>query len=569
MKPRTVDSAQQHSARDSMRFAGRLVAPHRARLAGIAGVLLVEAGAGLALPLLAGRIVDRLADGLGVPAGLGLLLAALLLVQFGARIAGRLGAARIGDEMLIDLRLRTFEHLQSLPVGVHDRRKRGDLLSLLTTDAQALSQFLSNALPGLLPAVLTLAGAMAVLAWMRPVLALLIVLGVGLATIGLKFWMRSIRRRARAWFDAQSETVDVAEQAIELLPLIKAEAREARQSALFRDRAAATLERARDLRSAMVPLQPTLQLVSLAGIVVLLWLGAGPGSAVPAGPGELVTLLLYGVLIARPMATVAELHGRWNSARAALARILEVLALRPEGTGGRKRPPERLRDGIAFRGITFAYGEGRPVFDGFDLEIGAGERIALTGPNGSGKSTLIALLLRFHAPQRGRIEIDGTPLEAFSLPHLRRAIALVPQRVWLFQGSIAENIRLAWPDAPDERVREAARLAGAESFIRRLPDGWNTMLGPRGSRISGGQQQRLALARALLRPTPVLVLDEATSMFDDPGEADLVERIGPAIAERTMLMVTHRPRLLALADRVIRLQDPATDSAGDARSDES
>lgn len=541
------------NATGALAFGRELVVPYRARLAGLTAVLLVETGASLSLPWLGGRLAQLLIDGTrdGLYA-LGGLTLGVLLVQLGSRLVGRLGTARIGDELLLDLRRRTFAHLLKLPLAHHEQRKRGDQLSLLTTDAQTLAGFLSGALPGLLPMLLTLTGALAMLAWLRPWLGLVIVVAVGAGVVVMKFWMRSVRRRARAWFDAQSETVDVAEQAIELLPMIKAEASESRQEALYRERAGSALERALELRHAYAPMQPVVQLAATAGILGLLLLAAGPVSAQPAAPSELVTLLLYGVIVARPLAGLADMAGRWNSARGALARITETLDRTPEPAGGTLHPPRRLTRGIRFEQVTFGYGE-RAVLRDFELEIRPGERLAITGPNGSGKSTLIWLLMRFYAPQAGRIVLDGHSLADYALGALRRSVALVPQRVWLFHGSVADNIRLGWPDAPMARVREAARLAGAEDFVLEMESGYDTLLGPRGSRISGGQQQRLALARALLRDTPVVVLDEATSMFDDAGEEALRRRLETALDDRTLLMITHRPRLLELADRVIEL----------------
>ena len=547
-----------------LRFSLALVRPWRWLLAGLAVVLLIETAAALTLPLLGGRFAGALIDDGEVSRlpWIGAAIVAVLLLQLGMRIVGQLGMARIGDEILLDLRQRTFDHLQRLPIRHHDHAKRGDTLSLLTTDAQTISSFLSSALPGLLPMLLTVIGALGALAWMRPGLAALIALVIVPGVVGLRLWMRAINRRARDWFDTQSQTVSVAEQGIELLPVIKAEAREQDQLDLYRQSAVEALGKARALRRMLTPLQPIIQLSALTGIIALLLLAAGPWSAQPAAAEELVTLLLYGVLVARPLSNLASLAGRASSTRGALSRILETLSLETEPSNGTKHPPKRLEHGIRFENVTFGYDPDRPVLRDFDLTIGAGERIALTGPNGAGKTTLIWLLMRFYRPDAGRITLDGVDLAEFDLQALRRAVALVPQKVWLFHGTIADNIRLGAPEADMNRVRQAALLAGAADFIEKMDAGYGSELGPRGARISGGQQQRLALARALLRPTPILVLDEPTAMFDEEGERGLVERIQPAIQDRTVIMITHRPALLELADRRIEFPGNST-SAGD------
>ncbi|GAB4177847.1 MAG: ABC transporter ATP-binding protein [Wenzhouxiangellaceae bacterium] len=546
------------AARASWRFGLALVRPHRVALILIALVALLDTVASLLLPLVAGSLTEHLlAAERGALARLVAIAAILLLLQHAARIGSRLGIARIGDEILLELRRRCFEHMQRLPMSVLEQRKRGDLLSLLTTDAQTLAGFFSGALPSALPLALTLAGGLALIAWLHPALAGIIVVTVGLAVVAMKFWMRAIHRRARTWFDAQSATVDLAEQALELAPVIRAAAREDRQMALYQDSAVTALKEARRLRRIYAPLEPTIQLAATLGVMGVVLLAAGPTASRPITPGELVTLLLYAAVIARPLAGLAELAAQWFRTRGALARLLELLHTPTETDSGRRRPPRRLLRGIHFEQLRFGYDPARPVLDAFDLHIPAGSRLALTGPNGAGKSTLIYLLLRFYQPQAGRITLDGTPIDQFDLRALRRAIALVPQRTWLFQGTIADNIRLDWPDADLAQIRDAAHRALADEFIEQLPDGYQTLLGARGSGLSGGQQQRLALARALLSPTPILVLDEATSMFDEVGEARMIERLEPALAGRTVIMITHRPRLLELADRIVPVAGPA------------
>jgi ABC-type multidrug transport system fused ATPase/permease subunit len=212
-----------------------------------------------------------------------------------------------------------------------------------------------------------------------------------------------------------------------------------------------------------------------------------------------------------------------------------------------------VRGEIVFEGVDFAYPGRPPLLQGFDLRIAAGETVALTGPNGAGKSTLVHLLLRLLEPQAGRIAIDGVEVRDIRLSALRGGVGLVAQQVMLFNASVHDNIAYGCADATPAEVEAAARAARAHDFVAALPQGYATVVGDQGVRLSGGQKQRIALARALLKDPPILVLDEATAMFDPQGEAEFIAECHEVLQQRTVILITHRPASLALADRILRL----------------
>ena len=538
------------------RFLLRRAAPYRRQIAQISVLSLAGSLAMLAIPWLAGQLLGGVvADAvMDLPLIAGLLITALVMTSL-LNIVAAIISARTSGRVLADLRLEAYAHVQCLPMGFHDRSKQGDLLALMTYEVNNLSTFLTGTLAGLPAMVVTAAGAIILLFAIDPMLALFIPVLVPVFTIALKLVgrrQRALAARARA---ADAALMTAAEEDLEMLAAIKAFAVEDRQrrnyAQLTEDVRALTF--AQDRISAM--LGPAIALVSgVAAIILILILGEelvldGKGA------GELFAFLLYAALLTRPVGALADFYGRLQWARGTLERLERVLAEPIEAGYRHGETGARSTGRIAFEQVSFAY----PGRDGplrhIDLVIAPGEIVALTGQNGAGKSTLINLLLRFYEPQAGRITLDGTDIAALQVQHLRRQIGLVPQRALLFNGSVRDNIAFGLTDLSAAQIAQAARLAQAEEFIARLPDGLETEIGDHGVRLSGGQRQRLALARALVLDPPILIFDEATSMYDLEGEAAFVSACQTALAERTVIIVTHRRASLALADRIIEIAD--------------
>jgi ATP-binding cassette subfamily B protein len=532
-------------------------APYR-RVLVLGGVLmLLESSVSLAIPWVGGHFAGALlaGDALGwsvpvVMSSLVALFAAQALFKFGnAYLLG--GAVTRIDA---DLRARVYDHLQALPMSFFQQRRHAETMSLYTRDVWLVSQYLSGTLVAVVPLLLTVGGAVVLMLRLQPVLALLTVVVIPAFFLLLKLVSRRLRPLSAELDEAYLGALAIAEENLGMLQAIKAFSREPQES----KRHGLQLRRIVDLTARQLRIQasigPAAQFIAALAIVLLLWLGSRFLLVRAMTPAQLVSLLLYAQLLARPVAGLANVHGRTQGARIALRRLLGALNEHPEPPSdlGAILPP--IRGDIAFEGVSFAYPDRPPALRRIDLRIAAGETVGLTGPNGAGKSTLGHLLTRLHEPTEGRITIDGIDIATVSLHSLRGQIGVVPQHVLLFHTSVRDNIAFGRPEATDAEVEAAARAARAHDFVVALPQGYDTVVGDRGVRLSGGQQQRLALARAILKDPRILILDEATAMFDPDGEREFLEGCRTLLEGRTVILITHRPGPLALADRAIRLE---------------
>ena len=533
-------------------------APYRAPLALCALLMLAESAAALAVPWLGGRLAGALlpGDATGTSATSTILAAMLALFALQAllRFANAYLLGGAAERIVSDLRVRLYDHLQALPLAFFQQRRHGETLALLTRDVYVVGDFLSGTLVAVVPLLVTVAGSLLFMFRLQPRLALIAMVAIPLFYLAAKIAGRRLRPLASELQDEHAAAIAIAEENLGMLPAIKTFTREAPESARFRAQVDRILHLTRRQLRVQSALGPALQFVAAAGIVALLWLGGAELTGGRMTPAELVSFLLYAMLLTRPVASLADVYGRTQSARGALARLLGALDETPEPPAhvGIALPP--VKGGIAFDRVSFGYPGRPPALDDVTLHVAAGETVAIVGPNGAGKSTLAHLLMRLHERGAGTIAIDGHDIATASLESLRRQIGVVPQHVLLFNASVRDNIAYGRHEPSQAGIEKAARLARAHDFIVELPQGYDTPIGDRGVRLSGGQQQRLALARALLKDPPILILDEATAMFDPQGEIEFLEGAREALAGRTVLLITHRPASLAVAARIVRME---------------
>ncbi|TNC71489.1 ABC transporter ATP-binding protein [Rubellimicrobium roseum] len=531
-----------------------LAHPHRTALALMVLLTLLEAAAVLLVPALggwmAGEVLTATGSFLGPVACLLLVLTLLALLRTTSGIISGRTSARV----LAHLRTKVHDHLQCLPLSFHQRHSQGDLLALSTYEISRLGDFLAVTLAALPAQLLTAIGAVVLMSRIDAALAVAVPILVPVFYLGLKMLGRHLRRIAQEHQKAEAAIVAAASEDLAMLSAIKSFTRESETARRFAERVTVSRNLLIKETDIYAILGPVTSLLAGIGAVALLASGGGSLQSGEISPSAMVSFFLYAALLTRPVAELSHVYGQVQSAKGTLSRLGAILDTATESDPATPHPLGRMRGQITFENVTFCYPGRDPVLRGLSLSLRPGETLALTGPNGAGKSTLVSLLLRLEVPECGTIRLDGVDIRTVALQDLRRQIAWVPQRPLLFDGSIRENIAFGRAGATDTEIERAARLAQAHDFIGDLPHGYDTEIGEHGVRLSGGQGQRIVLARAILKDPAILILDEATSMYDLNGETAFVAAAAAAFRDRTVILITHRPATLALADRIVVLE---------------
>ncbi|MGW3990033.1 ABC transporter ATP-binding protein [Streptomyces sp. NPDC004830] len=542
-----------------------LLAPLRARVVVTTLLLLVQQAVVQAGPLLVAYAIDR-----AVPAfraqDHGPLIAvaagylACALAAGGLQFAFVAAAARVSQDVLLDLRGRIFRHAQALSVDFHERYTSGRLISRATTDVESLRELLDEGLQELVTVVLSFVYISAMLLWLDLGLG-----GVAVASlVPLYALVRLYQRRAGRVYRARSTAIAAVivrfVETMNGIRPVRAFRREAVNDAEFgvlnrrheRTNGDALLEMARYVTGSRL-------IANTAVAAIVLW-GAHRVADGTLALGVLAAAVLYLRRLYDPIDRLGMFLNSYQSAAASLEKIAGLLAQTPsvpEPAHPRQLPPlpgEHPGREVVFDGVRFAYRTGGEILPRFDLTIPAGQTVAVVGSTGAGKSTLAKLLARFYDPSEGRVLLDGVDLRDLAVPELRRGVVMVTQEAFLFSGTVADNIAIGRPDATRAEMEQAAKAIGAHDFIAALPDGYDTDVRKRGGRISAGQRQLVAFARALLADPAVLILDEATSSLDVPGERAVQRAMATVLKGRTAVVIAHRLSTVEIADRVLVME---------------
>jgi ABC-type multidrug transport system fused ATPase/permease subunit len=544
----------------SRRLLRVLLRPHRRLIGGAIGLLLIQSTAGLTGPYLVKVGIDR-----GIPPMIENGDSRMLIaVTIGFVLAGAVGygskrgflvtSGRIGQAVLLDLRRRVYDHFQRLSLSFHEKYTSGRVISRLTSDVDAIGELVDGGLDDLVIAALNLVSIAVILLFLDWRMAL-----VALASFPLLLWLSAWFRRNsavayRRTRDAVALVIVHFVESLGGIRAVQAFRREPRNDELFQVLTNENRLAGQHATRLIAIFAPGIQLIGNITTAVVLTYGGYRVLHGDAEVGVLAAFLLYLRWFFEPMQELSMFYNALQSATAALEKLSGVLEERPSVPEPITPVPlPRAAGRLDFTAVRFGYLDERPVLPQLELHIPAGQTLALVGATGAGKTTLARLVARFYDPVQGSVRLDGVDLRELSESDLRAAVVMVTQENFLFTGTVADNIAFGRPDASRAEIEAAAAAIGADEFIRALPGGYDTDIRKRGGRLSAGQRQLVAFARAFLADPAVLILDEATSSLDIPSERLVQRALRTILADRTAIIIAHRLSTVEIADRVLVL----------------
>ena len=507
------------------------------------------------------RLMAPLVGGLTPPEAAGRLVVVLvvgLLLKNSLSYLSSQITVRAQEGLVRDLRTRLFDHLLTLDLGYFQRTRAGQVISAMMTEVDQTKAVITASLVSLFQNLVVVAVTLVVLSQISMRLTLFTLAFVPLLVMLLQRLVRRLRRHARARSKERGEVTATVAERIGAIRLIRSYGEEEREAAGFN--AQTNRYRKQVIRTQRFSslTSPITEIFSGFLVILILWAATRPellGLEAPLAPATIIVFLMAALRLTSPLKTISSFPAVMALALASAERIFQVLDEPPAEVDRPGEGEARFEREIAFDRVTFRYGSGPPVLVDVSLTIPKGRVVALVGPSGAGKTTLADLLPRFHDPTSGRILLDDVPLTRIRRRSLRALLGVVSQDTVLLNDTVFANIAYGSPGATRERVEAAAEAANAAGFIRQLAQGYDTVLGERGTRLSGGQRQRIAIARALLRDPPILILDEATSALDTESERLVQQAIDRLMRERTVLVIAHRLATVRDADEIVVLDE--------------
>lgn len=525
---------------------------------GLERILILSAfasGSAVLSPYIIGKAINSI-DGGNPGMMLLIILSALYLGDWLIRFLQQFFMAGIGQRLILHIRTVLFSHMEKLPLSFFDKRQHGELMSRLTNDVDNISVTISDSLTRLMMYGFTVIGIFCVMIYMSPLLT-----AVSLFAVLLIFLLtKAVTKRTKVLYKQQQEILGKlngqTEESISGINIVKAFGQEQEMVESFsrnNDEFCRIAVKAQIVSGYLMPMTNVINNLTYVLIAIISGLMALEGKLTV---GEISSFLLYSRQFSRPFVEIANIYNNFQTAVAGAERILEIMdeSCEPEDVGEAKSAVGVLGT-VSFRNVTFGYREDKPVLRNISLDIPAGTRVAVVGPTGSGKTTLINLLTRFYDVQEGAILLDGHDLREYKLGELRRAFGVVLQDTALFGASVRENIGYGCENASIKEIEEAAEIAGADGFIRRLPEGFDTILYRSGAELSQGERQLLTIARAVLNQAPIMILDEATSSVDTVTEQHIRKTMLTVTKGRTSFIIAHRLSTIRDSDLILLIRD--------------
>jgi subfamily B ATP-binding cassette protein MsbA len=485
-----------------------------------------------------------------------LAVLAIAVVGAGCSYVEKYVTTSVGQWVTHDLRRTLYSHIQRLSLAYHDHKQTGDLISRVTGDIDSIQSFIVSGLLDAMINSLTLVGMLGVMFYLNWKFTLIAVSVAPFLFLVVFSYTRRIKKAAREVRKKEGEIVSVMQEVLSSIHVVKAFAREDYEQKRLEEESLEGVEMGLRARSLKAKLSPLVEVIVAVGTCLVLWFGARMVLTGALSAGSLVVFILYLGKMYKPMQQLSKMTDSYSKAVVGYERIREILETENEvkDLPGARRAP-KFKGGIAFDRVNFGYEPGRLILKDLNFQIEPGQVAALVGPTGAGKSTIISLIPRFYDPLSGVVKIDGNDVRRFQQKSLRQQISFVLQETLLFHGPIWNNIAYGKPEATRSEILRASEMANAHEFIEKLPEGYNTILGERGVTLSGGQRQRIAIARAVIRNTPILILDEPSSGLDAASEKLVFEALDRLMEGKTSIVIAHRLSTIRRANCIFVLKD--------------